>query len=76
MAKVTTASRMTNAAWDMTTMAWGLHPCTLEAMVPCHVSGPAPGVSTDADSGKTQRRRCVVVSHLFFQADHVCNTSN
>lgn len=52
MDTVTMVWRMISAAWDMTTMAWGLHPCTLEAMAPCHAWGWALRVWTDEDSGK------------------------
>lgn len=47
--------RMISAAWYMTTTAWGLHLCTLEATVPCHGLGQAQWVWTGADSGKTTK---------------------
>lgn len=65
MAKATMVSRMTSVVWDMMTMAWGLHPCTLEATVPCHAWDPVLGVWTDEDSGKTHAVFCI------FQSDHV-----
>lgn len=49
MGTVTMVWRMINVAWDMMNMEWGLHPCTLEAMVPCHAWDRGLGVLIDED---------------------------
>lgn len=65
MVRATTVWKMTSAAWDMMTMVWALHPCTLEAMAPCRAWDPAPWVWTDEDSGKTQTLSGHCISHLY-----------
>lgn len=62
MGTVTMVWRMISVAWDMMNMEWGLHPCTLEAMVPCHAWDRDLGESIDEDWGKI-KTYCSALSH-------------